>query len=241
MNFDCSAALKTLTTKSATLVDGLFDLSDHPLSPRQTGDAVRPARPVDPVVSVADAQGSKLRKRPTMAASLAALLAMTAGFGGVAANAAAPGDEQAIIYEMSADELASLSALADETQASKPSKWLIGGAMGLILAALVKLIGSNRVANMAAAAGPALRKSADALAAAPRAAAKAVGSAVASPLRFVFLVGGLAMIGFTGVGIYDLEWAGGLAVGAGLTALTWLGSSKLKNVFRLKRATVTKR
>ncbi len=241
MNFDCSAAVKTLTTKSAHFVDGLFDLSDHPVSPRVAREAAGSERWVAPVVCVADPQTTPPRKRPAMAASLAALLAMTAGFGGVAANAAAPGDEPAIVYEMSAEELASLSALADETQASKPSKWLIGGAMGLILAALVKLIGANRVANMAAAAGPALRKSADVLAAAPRAAAKAVGSAVASPLRFVFLVGGLAMIGFTGVGIYNLEWAGGLAVGAGLTALTWLGSSKLKNVFRLKRASVSKR
>lgn len=169
----------------------------------------------------------------SMAASLAALIMISAG-------SASANDEAAVLSATAVADKAPIESVLDDVRPvtngsvpevalaqKSPNPWLIGGAMALILAALVKLVGANRVMNIAAEAGPAIRKTAETIANAPKAAAKAVGSAMTSPLRFLALVGGLAMLGFTGISIFDLEWTAGIATGIGMTAVTWVGAHKL--------------
>ena len=75
-----------------------------------------------------------------------------------------------------------------------------------------------------------MRKTAEAIGQAPAAAAKAVGSAIMSPVRFLIMMGGLALIGFTGISVFDLQWTAGIATGVGLTAVTWVGSNKVMKI-----------
>ena len=114
---------------------------------------------------------------------------------------------------------------AEQTPAG-PNGWLVGGAMALIFAALVKLIGANRVMNMASEAGPKLKQAAETIASAPQEAARALGAAAARPVRFLLIMVSVAMVGFTGIAVFDLEWTAGILTGMGMTALTWLGSSR---------------
>lgn len=109
-------------------------------------------------------------------------------------------------------------------QEKTPNKWLIGAALGLILAALAKLVGANRVLNMFSQAGPTIKMAAEKIAAAPKAAAQMIGSSLMSPLHFLIIVGGIAMIGFTGINLLDLNWGAGMIAGIGMSALSWVGA-----------------
>lgn len=193
--------------------------------------------------------GRKPRLRATTAMALAAVLGFSfAGpLAGAAATSSAGDDlEKSFIiaaqesYGTSVPAVSGVSAEAAETS-QKKNPWLIGAGMALILGALVKLIGANRVMNLAAEAGPALQKTAETLAEAPKAAARAVGAAMTTPLRYVMLIGGLAMIGFTGISFFDLEWGAGILTGIGMTAVTWAGSARLGKVFRRQRVPVRAR
>jgi len=190
----------------------------------------------DQTIALSGHQNGAGRIMRTAAISLVAMAAM--GINAASADDQILNDEvftPAIeTVAVSSDGQASqmLMAAAVGTEKKSSNKWLIGGAMALILAALTKLIGANRVLNMAAQAGPTLRKAGEAIASAPAAAANAIGSAVTQPFKFLILVGGLALVGFTGISIFDLHWSAGLATGAGLTALTWVGSSKLMKKLR---------
>jgi len=190
------------------------------------------------VTSVSTPRKSKSPITRGAAVSLSALMALT---GGAAACASVLGDNHEFdaqsntIIQM-ADAYGTSVPAVEAAPAKQTNPWLIGGAMALIFGALVKLVGPNRVMNIAAEAGPALQKTAESIAKAPKAAAKAVGSALASSMKLMVLIGGLAMIGFTGISVFDLQWSAGIATGIGMTALTWVGSSRFSKT--LKRQTV---
>lgn len=59
-------------------------------------------------------------------------------------------------------------------------------------------------------------------------AAKAVGRAAASPLRFAALIAGLSLFAMTGVGLYDIEWIGGMIIGASLMGVGAFGVMKTR-------------
>ncbi|MEL6111901.1 MAG: hypothetical protein AAFR20_03765 [Pseudomonadota bacterium] len=178
----------------------------------------------------------------TTAMALAAALGFSfAGPGLGASAAAAPADsiDSDTAFIIAAQNAYGTSVPAVDAEAPrKTSPWLIGAGMALILGALVKLIGANRVMNLAAEAGPALQKTAETLAEAPKAAARAMGAAMTTPLRYLMLIGGLAMIGFTGISFFDLEWGAGILTGIGMTAVTWAGTARFGGFFRRIRVPV---
>ncbi|MFQ5562190.1 MAG: hypothetical protein ACE5FO_01340 [Parvularculaceae bacterium] len=184
-----------------------------------------------------------LKSRPKSSRSMksailaaASATAALAAFGG--ARAAAPPDiatfETAPVSE---PEPAAASAPKGETgrQATAP-RWILWAGAAAALAALVRIVGANRALNLLAGAGPAVAKAAGAAARAPLKAAKAVGDAAAAPFRFALMMGGLALFAFTGVSLFDLQWAGGLAAGMALVALAWWGAAKTRRAFRFAPA-----
>ena len=89
------------------------------------------------------------------------------------------------------------------------------------VALMMRALGRERVAALVRAMTPAAK----AIAAAPAAAARALGRAASAPLRFAATFAGFAAIGFVGLSLYDLEWAGGVLVGGALVALVWAGAA----------------
>lgn len=137
--------------------------------------------------------------------------AMLAAASFVALGAAAPASAGApmapVAIERAAADRADTEALAADRAVNR---WLLGGAAAAALAGLVRLFGWTRIAA-------ALRKAGAMAVAAPAAAARYVGDAVKSPLRSLMVIGGLSIFALTGVGLYDVEWAAGLATGVVLT------------------------
>ena len=184
---------------------------------------------------------SPLDSNATKSMKSAAIAMAALGIFGAGANASddlqndvfAPAFEQIAIVEAAGPISTSVPhvEMAASAPQKSPNKWLIGGAMALILAALAKLVGTNRVMNIVAEAGPALTKAAETLSKAPGAAARAVGEAVMSPMRSLMIIGSLALIGFTGISFLDLQWATGLATGLGLGVASWMSTAKLKRQF----------
>lgn len=101
-------------------------------------------------------------------------------------------------------------------------------AAAAVFAGLLRLIGLDRLKAAVSAAANGLVEAARAGVAVTAAASKAVIRAASSPLRFVAMVAGLSAIGFAGIGFYDLEWAGGLVVGAAAASLVFLGAGRLR-------------
>lgn len=103
-------------------------------------------------------------------------------------------------------------------------RWLAGGAIAAALAGLVRLFGWTRISA-------ALRKAGEVAVAAPAAAARFVGEAVKSPFRFLLVAGGLSLFALTGIGLYNVEWAAGLATGAALTLAGVIGMRRIGQLF----------
>lgn len=97
------------------------------------------------------------------------------------------------------------------------------------LAGLIRLIGAKKIIRAA-------KETAVAAAEVTGSAVKAVSRAVASPLRFALLMAGLALFALTGVGLYDIEWIGGLVVGAAMAGVAAYGLMKTR--MSLKRRLV---
>lgn len=108
-------------------------------------------------------------------------------------------------------------------------KWALLAAAAGALAGLVKLIGARKVADAVAEGAV---KTARAAATSASGAARAVGRAVSSPLRFLALLFGLALFALAGVGLYDVEWLGGLLSGAALAGASLWGMWKTRLGFR---------
>lgn len=119
-------------------------------------------------------------------------------------------------------EAPSVAHAADHAdQQSKAPRWALIAIAAGALAGLVKLIGARRL----------LRAAGKGAAVTAKAAGKAVRAAArpfASPLRFAALMAGLSLFALTGVGLYDVEWVGGLIAGAALTGFSAFGAWKVR-------------
>lgn len=96
---------------------------------------------------------------------------------------------------------------------------------------LVKLLGPKRVLR-------AVEKTADATVKATvqasGAAAKTVGRILRSPLRALAWMAGIVLFALTGVGLYDVEWLGGMAAGAAIAAAAAWGVARTRGMFQMK-------
>jgi len=107
---------------------------------------------------------------------------------------------------------------------------------GAALAGLFRVLGAKRVMR---AVKSSANTAAKAAASAATATASAAGRAFRSPLRYIAWVAGLALFALTGVGLYDIEWIGGLIAGAALAGLTAMGMWKTRMALRPVRAKVS--
>ncbi len=103
------------------------------------------------------------------------------------------------------------------------------------LAGLARLIGFRRLKRAAVATAAVAGKAAAAGAVATATAAKAVAKAVASPFRYIPLLVSLAAAALAGIGLYDVEWAGGLVFGALLATLIMLGARRALALLAVRR------
>ncbi len=197
----------------------------------------------DIISSQKNSKSSGMAQMKVAAASLLALAAMggigaqLVGYSGDRTETIMPVYETLNSEALNAHDSSITKATSAEAVSQKgPNGWLIGGAVALILGALYKLVGANRMMNIVANAGPAVRRSVEftreKIAEAPKMAAKAAASALSSPARMLILIGGLAMIGFTGVSVFDLHWSAGIMTGIGMTAMTWVGTSRFMKKLR---------
>lgn len=155
--------------------------------------------------------------------------ALLAAISLTAASVAVAHAADAVPVEPVAIEHAVQSADHDQDRASPAviaQKVGLAAALAAGLAGLARLIGFRRLKKVAAATAVAAAKVASAGAAATATAVKAVGKAVASPFRYLMLLASLAVAALAGVGLYDVEWAGGLIFGAALATTAMLGARK---------------
>lgn len=124
---------------------------------------------------------------------------------------------------------------ADEVQVATPSKTVRNIGIAAFAAALVSLIGGRQIRNLLKRAAPVAASAARAVATAPMVAAKAVGRAAASPVRFAVIFGSLGFFALAGVGLYDIEWAGGLVGGALMATLLFGGAGRARRAFAKAR------
>lgn len=116
---------------------------------------------------------------------------------------------------------------ADREAGPAVPRWALLAAAAGALAGLVKLIGARKIVRAAG-------KGAAITVEAAGKAARAVGRSFASPLRFAALMAGLSLFALTGVGLYDVEWIGGLVAGAALTGMAAYGAMKTRKALSLK-------
>lgn len=159
-----------------------------------------------------------------------ALLAASALVG--AAGSAAHAAESAPAAPIHMEAAPTVGHAADEIGAREAAPLLkhagLAAAITGALAALYQLIGGSRVRAFFGKAGPVAAKAARTVAAAPVKAARVVGRAAAAPFRFLLALLGLGLFALTGVGLYDVEWLGGLIAGAAVVALFWFAASGMK-------------
>lgn len=101
---------------------------------------------------------------------------------------------------------------------------LIAVALGAI-GWLVKLLGPRKVLRV-------VERTAEATVKASGAAAKSLVRVARSPLRALAWIAGIVLFALTGVGLYDIEWIGGLVAGAALVGTAAFGSLKVKSAFQ---------
>ncbi len=158
--------------------------------------------------------------RNVKAAMLAAgsLLAAAAAF----APAHAADFDQAAYPAVIEAPMAAAAIDHGDQKAQMPAKRiaLLAVAAGA-LAGLIRLIGAKKIVRAA-------KETAVAAVKVSGKAVKAVSRAVASPLRFALLMAGLALFALTGVGLYDIEWIGGLVAGAAMAGLAAYGAMKAR-------------
>jgi len=165
------------------------------------------------------------------AAFLAAASLTAASIAAAPATAAAPTEPVAVEHILAAQ-----SHEEERVSSILASKHLGFGAAALAaLAGLVRLVGLRRLKTAAAATARAAGKAAAAGAQASLEAAKSVARAASSPLRFFLALAGLGLFALTGVGFYDVEWLGGLLVGAAMASLVLIGAAKTQKAFAFNR------
>lgn len=161
----------------------------------------------------------KTTKRTLLAASALAIAAAASAHAAPALQTAAP-----------TEVVTPAAHPADETRAAPAAlqKAGLAAAATAALAALVHFIGAGRIRGWLRSAAPVAAKAARAAARAPVEAAKAVGRAAASPLRFALVMAGLGVFALTGFSLFDVEWAGGLLAGGALVALAWFAAGRVR-------------
>ena len=102
-----------------------------------------------------------------------------------------------------------------------------GAALGGLVGSLFGLFGGNWLINFLAGLGASLWQVTKKLAKAPvkavKYAAAATGSMVRKHGKWLAIVGGLALVAFTGVVFFDAQWKAGLVIGAGLAGASFYG------------------
>lgn len=172
--------------------------------------------------SVRNTRNALLAAASALAASAALHPASASDFDGAAHAAAA--------YEVQAADAGAVAATqTDEKPAIGAKKWALIVAAAGALAALVKLIGAKRVAETVTAGAV---SAARATARTASGAARIVGRTVSSPLKFLAVLFGLALFALTGIGLFDVEWIGGLLSGAALAGAGVYGFLKTRRIFQ---------
>ncbi|MEL7486962.1 MAG: hypothetical protein AAGJ87_07090 [Pseudomonadota bacterium] len=166
-----------------------------------------------------------------------------------AATTAVAVSDEAAPYETAIVEAAPvLVAEASSAEAPapivKPRNWLIAAFATGALAGLVRLLGGKRTINAvreaAATAAPKVARAARDAAKAPISAVKTAGAAMASPLKWAAAILGLGMLGFVGVGFYNVEWLGGLVVGAALASASAFAAWRARTALSLRPVKIRK-
>lgn len=165
------------------------------------------------------------RKLKTILLAAASLTAASVAVAHAADRA--PIERAAIEHAVSAVDHGDEAATASVTA----KKLGLAGAATAALAGLMRLFGLRRVRAAAQAtadfAGRVVAAGADATVTA----AKAVARAASSPFRFAVVFAGLSAVGLAGVGLYDVEWIGGFAIGIAMAGLFLLGGTGLRRAF----------
>jgi hypothetical protein len=106
-------------------------------------------------------------------------------------------------------------------------RWTLAAA----LAALIAVIGPGRVMRTLDRHAPLAALAVRKVAAAPAAAAKSAARALKRPLRHAILIASLGFFALTGIGLYDVEWIGGLVAGLALALIAAVGGGKFRRAF----------
>lgn len=159
--------------------------------------------------------------RPGLRTALLAAASLTAVTVSVG-HAAETARHQPAEIVMAADSVVSHEDPQSRASPARLFGWAAFAAGGA--AVLARLLGRERIAEIGRTIAPAVR----AAAAASAAAIQAVSRAVSAPIRFAAAFAALAAIGFAGLGLYDVEWAGGAIVGGGLVALAWAAAAGVR-------------
>lgn len=175
---------------------------------------------------------SRKVKMSVMAAS-----ALVAAAGSLAPASASDFDAAAYPATVEAPVIADAADHADKYAAGISSetaqRFAFLAVVASVLAGLIRVVGLKRIIrgvrwNAA--------RAAKISATAAGSAARAVGRAVRSPLRYFGMLAGLAFIAFTGVGLYEFEWIAGLAVGAAAMGVVAYGILRIRMQPRPARA-----
>jgi len=158
------------------------------------------------------------------------LLAASAALAPAHAGAIDPAAFPTTIEAPVVPNVAHAAADHGDHKASPLSKRLgLIGLAGGILAVLIKLVGAKKVMRaVKASAGQAARVATTAAVAT----ASAAGRVLRSPLRYMAWTAGLILFALTGVSLFDIEWIGGLVVGAGLAGIAAYSLMKTRSVLR---------
>ncbi len=167
----------------------------------------------------------KLGKGKAALLAAVSVLAASAALSPAGASDFDPAAYPATAAVESAPVIAHAADHADAEKTMSAKKWALLAAMAGALAGLVQLIGARRVAD---AITEGAVRAARVTAGAASGAARAVGRTLSSPLRFLALLFGLALFALTGIGLFDVEWIGGLLSGAALTGAGLYGMWKTR-------------
>ena len=146
-----------------------------------------------------------VKKRAALLAA-SSVLAASASFGAMASDHGPAAPAPATFVEALLAPAEAAAPSGSEEPSAPAGKWALAVLAAGALAWLIKLVGVRK----------AVARAAHAAATATGAAVKAAGRVVVAPLRWAAGLFGLGLFILTGVGLYDIEWIAGLAVGAGL-------------------------
>lgn len=169
--------------------------------------------------------------RKTKLAMMAAtsLMTATAALGPVHASIMDPAAFPQTVEAPVVPDIAHASDHADQKASPMAKRLGLIAAAGGVLAVLVRLFGAKKVMR---AVKTSAAQAAKVATSAATATASVAGRALRSPLRYLAVMAGLILFALTGVGLYDIEWIGGLVAGAGLAGMAAFGVLKARLALR---------